>query len=192
MKTCTKCKIENPIMYFGKCSKNIDKLNNKCKDCQYIIRHTFYVKNTEKVKQKVQNYRDNNKHKIKELSKKYRENNREILKQKKLIDYEKNKEVRRLEKLESMRKTLPKVLARNKKRQLELTKRTPKWLTKEDFKCIELLYVYANKMRNKYDMEFHVDHIIPLNGKLVSGLHVPWNLRVIPQKDNLSKGNRSI
>lgn len=76
------------------------------------------------------------------------------------------------------------------KRRAKLLQATPKWLTKEDYKAIECKYSVAN-MLSRYGNEKHaVDHIVPLQGKTVCGLHVPWNLQVITATDNLKKGNK--
>ena len=68
--------------------------------------------------------------------------------------------------------------------------RTPSWLTDDDLWMIEQAYDIASIRTKMFGFSWHVDHIIPLQGKKVSGLHVPMNLQVIPGAENCSKGNR--
>ena len=57
---------------------------------------------------------------------------------------------------------------------------------------IELKLIYKNckEVSEKTGIKHHVDHIVPLRGKQVCGLHVPWNLQIIPAIDNMRKGNK--
>lgn len=65
-------------------------------------------------------------------------------------------------------------------RRSDKLKRTPKWTNLKD---IEIFYANCPK-------GYHVDHIIPLKGKDVSGLHVLENLQYLPAIDNIKKGNK--
>lgn len=68
----------------------------------------------------------------------------------------------------------------------------PSWLNEEQLKQIQEIYKERDLIVLKTGIPHHVDHIVPLKGESVSGLHVPWNLRVIPAKDNMVKSNKLV
>jgi hypothetical protein len=69
---------------------------------------------------------------------------------------------------------------------------TPEWLTDKHLEEIQEFYTLAQELAwlNQDGKAFHVDHIIPLRGKDVCGLHVPWNLQLLTWQENLSKSNK--
>lgn len=71
-------------------------------------------------------------------------------------------------------------------------KAIPKWLTKDNIREIEEFYTLAQELAwlNEDCRPLDVDHIVPLQGKNVSGLHVPWNLQLLPHKENCYKKNK--
>jgi 5-methylcytosine-specific restriction endonuclease McrA len=69
---------------------------------------------------------------------------------------------------------------------------TPRWLTPAERLQMRELYVQARKMTELTRERYVVDHIVPLRGEEVCGLHVPWNLRVITQEENLKKSNKLV
>jgi len=87
-------------------------------------------------------------------------------------------------------KTNPhKVCAMASKRRASIRKQTPSWLTTDDLWMIEEAYDLAQRRTKLFGFQWHVDHIIPLHGKNVSGFHVPTNLQVIPAIVNQRKSS---
>ena len=68
-------------------------------------------------------------------------------------------------------------------------KRVPKWLTSDDRWVMQEAYNLAKLRTQMFGFVWEVDHIIPLRGAIVSGLHVPTNLQVLPKTENRSKRN---
>jgi len=83
-----------------------------------------------------------------------------------------------------------KVNANTRKRQAAKLQRTPKWLSDFDLLKMQCFYQLAAMYSKESGQQWHVDHIVPLQGKTVSGLHVPWNLQVIPANENIRKSNK--
>lgn len=66
---------------------------------------------------------------------------------------------------------------------------TPSWLTSGQKQDIAAIYEHMRDCKAVTGEDYHVDHIVPLKGETVCGLHVPWNLQVMPADVNISKSN---
>jgi 5-methylcytosine-specific restriction endonuclease McrA len=129
-------------------------------------------------------------------------NNREDVKDKKHEWYEANREqviaaasvrplhVRREYQKAWKDKNIVWVRADTKARRRKHRQATPPWLTRRQKAEIRQLYQIAITMSKTTGEQYVVDHIVPLRSDTVCGLHVPWNLRVITQEENLKKSNK--
>jgi len=147
----------------------------KNKEAIFIQRALYKANNKDKVKASKKKWADKNKSRVSKVQKIYRELNKESIK----------------ERLRIWGKNNPhKVNALSAKRSAIRKERTPKWLNNEYLVEIEKYYKKAKDMSISTGISYHVDHIIPLQGKTVCGLHVPWNLQIITATENLKKGNK--
>ena len=117
-----------------------------------------------------------------EYYKHYRVVQREHLNQKSREYAEQNREKRR----EAWRiwsaKNKQKIYEKSAFERASKQQRTPPWVDRK-----ALQEIYFNRPEGH-----HVDHIIPLNGKDVCGLHVPWNLQYLTEEENLKKSNKVV
>mgnify|MGYP000079246860 len=73
------------------------------------------------------------------------------------------------------------------KRRSAKLERTVPWA---DLVSIQAIYSEAKRLTETTGVKHHVDHVIPLQGELVSGLHVESNLQVLTAQENCSKSNK--
>jgi 5-methylcytosine-specific restriction endonuclease McrA len=67
---------------------------------------------------------------------------------------------------------------------------TPPWITAEQKLLIRQMYLEAQRLTKLTGVRYVVDHIVPLINPEVCGLHVPWNLQIMTQEENLQKSNK--
>lgn len=144
-----------------------------------------YLRNREKYLEMAKLRYEANKESVLEMVSKYRDANREDINKKSREYYMDNKD-----KIKARRKGCIKIKRYNAIRRKKNRDATPNWLKDEDKWLIQEYYELAHIRYELTGIKWEVDHIIPLNGKVVSGLHVPENLRVITEHENRRKYNK--
>jgi hypothetical protein len=137
----------------------------------------------EKAKEYKRWYDQENKDEVKEYKRRYYQENREKIAKKKKEWRQKNSDYKKEYNKEYYRKNKEEFLTRVVKRRARKLQATPPWTNLIDEYMIRLIYQNCPE-------GYHVDHIVPLQGVTVRGLHVPWNLQYLPAEENTSKGNR--
>jgi hypothetical protein len=146
----------------------------ECMACRAEFLVQWRAKNPQKVKHHNDTQHINHAEKLAARARKY---------------YAENAEELRLKKQKYQRNNLHIYAKSGAKRKAAKLQRTPAWLTDIDFERIGNEYKLAALLTKVTGSSWHVDHIIPLQGKMVSGLHVPSNLRVLPATENIRKSN---
>lgn len=170
-KLCNGCNEVKDVCAFNKCTR--DGYQSKCKECRK--KHRTISK--EKISAYGKMYREINKDKVADGKKQYAGNNKV-----KLAKYLK----------EYKKMNAGSICAINSKRRSTKKQACPPWLTKAQHEEIIAIYKQAKELEAIFfNRKFHVDHIVPLQGKDVCGLHVPWNLQILTAEENLKKGARN-
>lgn len=175
-KTCSSCKVFMPTD--GNFLKLKTRYHSWCNPCRKAKKRDWDDLNRDYVKKQALDWHYSNYNKCKdrkvkaatEWIKKNPEKHKEYAKK----CYENNKE---------------KAFANSAKYRASKIQAVPKWLNAEMQLEIKKLFKTAKELTEKTGIPHEVDHIIPLRGKSVSGLHVPWNLQVLTQSQNRSKKN---
>lgn len=176
-----------------------------CPDCRKAYKKAWYEANKEHVKATKKAYYEANKEQEKANVKAWYEANKEHQKANVKAWKQANPEIFKAinkawkqansEQVKATKKAWrqanrAKVNANKAKRRAAKLRATPPWLTPTQLSQITSIYSVATLIQKLTKQLIHVDHIIPLQGKEVCGLHVPWNLQLLPASKNCSKGNR--
>ncbi len=203
-KVCTKCSLDLPFSEYYKDRSKEDGFRPDCKACHKKVDRKWRQANPEQVRESNHKWRQANPEQVRKLrresnrrayaknpeliksrNRQWAESNREYFKEY-LKEYRhKNPEKVKALGLQWRQRNPGKVNAYCAKRHAAKRQAVPGWLSESQIN--EMVQIYETCPKG-----WHVDHIVPLLGKNVRGLHVPWNLQHLPAAENISKGNKLI
>lgn len=202
-KSCTKCKVTKTFDNFSRCISRADGLQCWCRDCLKEYSETRRVrkpipepkwwhclKHEERESARKSQWQKDNREKHRASGAKYRVNNlekvRKSARERARLAYAVDP-TKRLRNTRAYAARNPdRIRARAALRKANELNATPSWVS---YKEIGKFYRIAAKLWRSTGISHNVDHIVPLKGKNVCGLHVPWNLQVLTAVENRRKSN---
>jgi hypothetical protein len=141
-----------------------------CKSCQAVVNKQWRLENREKRKT---------------YEKAYKTSNKTLVKKQKSLWDKRNAEWRKTYRKLNTGKYNSYAMKRYVREKLA----QPTGLSDKYLRELESFYWMAKDLKAVTGETYHVDHIVPLQGKNVCGLHVSWNLQILPADLNMSKSN---
>jgi len=157
---CYICKGSFPTNFFNKDRQTKSGFSRSCRQCAKSRLKDYYYRNKEK---------------------------RNLIT---LANYYKNHEENKRKSREYYYENKDAAFKNCARRRTAKLKAIPPWVNTAHEDRIKSIYRACINTTKKTGKKHHVDHIVPLQGNTVCGLHVWWNLRIVPADQNLSKGNR--
>ena len=193
MKSCVTCGESKELEFFYRRKDSPDGYRNDCKLCRKAKSHSNYFSD---LVNKRAWHREHHREKM-ELNPnwyaEYYAANKEKMSVYNAKGYRERYRAKRLAQAKQWAQDNPGMANANKKAyKVAKINACPPWVRSnpELMWVMSQVYELAAIRSEMFGFPWHVDHVVPLRGKVVSGLHVPWNLQVIPGADNMSKSNK--
>lgn len=202
IKQCITCKQERHLSEFARHAKRPDGLAAVCKQCKSEYDRGRYLAKSDAYKRKAAEWRSANPERHKEIQERSRKSNQAAINAKSRENRAADP-ARHAEYSRSYRQRNPgasteygrrwraanpdaaRALVRLK--QAQRARAMPPWA---DVAAIKAVYEDAKRLEQADGIKRHVDHVVPINGRDVCGLHVACNLQVLTEAENLKKSNK--
>ena len=182
-KSCGRCGEAKCVDQFAKNGKL--GRHPVCKQCRAQIERDRRASDPERARAlEAARYAKNSEGKKRSIARYYQKNAQKIIGREK-ERYRKNAERIKIRVKSYREGNKEKIREWNGTRRAKLRQAMPDWV---DRRAVSAIYRKASELWAATGVEHHVDHVVPLSGKVVCGLHVPWNLQILTAAANLRKG----
>lgn len=198
MKTCSYCREEKELGSFNKDRNKADGHSTRCRACL----RQYYVANLEKKRAYKREYREANREKVSEWNRKhYAAKRAAMLKDRPPLTVNRKKAIKEPKQRRSPELQVAPVIRSRESMAWHLARksnRAPSWA---DRNAIRAIYIECQRLESDTGILHRVKHIVPLRGKLETGLHVAGNLHIVSMErrrdqrvsvaDKLARDNKS-